>query len=97
MNDKDFVRQFGQFLMQYHVGRIVIGWPKEESTQAQVKPFVEQIVSVAGDIPVELADEEYTSVQAGERSGNFQKNMAEDTIAAMIILERWREEQESEK
>lgn len=97
MNDKDWIRQFGQFLMQYHVGHIVVGWPKAESSQAKVKPFVEQIQSVAGDIPVELADEEYTSVQAGERSGNFTKNVAEDTIAAMIILERWREKKESEK
>lgn len=91
MNDKDFIRQFGQFLTQYHVGRIVIGRPKDKTTQAKVKPFVETVASVAGDIPLELADEEYTSVQAGERSGNFTKHVAEDTIAAMIILERWRE------
>ncbi|USN57224.1 MAG: Holliday junction resolvase RuvX [Candidatus Peribacteria bacterium] len=92
INDKDFVRQFGQFLVQYHVGHIVVGWPKEQHIQDQVKSFVEQITSVAGDdIIIELTDEEYSSVQAGERSGNFQKNIMEDTLAAMIILERRRE------
>ncbi len=94
MNENDVMMQIGQFLMQYHIGHIVLGWPKHEETREKIKPFLKQLEMVAGEqIEVELADEEYTSVQAGERSGNFTKNVAEDTIASMIILERWREKQ----
>lgn len=94
MNDKDIMWQMWQFLTQYRIGHIVMWWPRDERTQKLIKPFVEQLTAVAGDkIEIEYANEDYTSVQAGERSGNFQKNMMEDTIAAMIILERWRESQ----
>jgi RNase H-fold protein (predicted Holliday junction resolvase) len=44
-----------------------------------------------------LVDEDYSSVQSGEIVSDtfktaqwFKKNPAEDTISAMIILERWK-------
>jgi hypothetical protein len=33
-------------------------------------------------------DEDYTSVQSWEITSNFKKNVAEDTVSAMLILER---------
>jgi len=42
------------------------------------------------EITVEKVNEDYTSVQSGEIVSNFKKNVAEDTVSAMIILERWR-------
>ncbi len=52
---------------------------------------------VGRDVAIEMFDEDYSSVEAGERIGNFQKNIAEDTLASMVILERWIAAQESEK
>lgn len=40
---------------------------------------------------MELFDENYTSVQAGDRVNNYQKSSAEDTVAAMVILENYLE------
>lgn len=50
------------------------------------------------EIEIQLVEEDYSSVQSGEiisdsaknmwLAGDFKKNAAEDTISAMIILER---------
>jgi len=41
------------------------------------------------EITLDRVEEDYTSVQSGEIVSNFKKNVAEDTISAMLILERW--------
>ena len=41
-------------------------------------------------------NEDYSSVEAGEIVSNFKKNAAEDTVSAMLILERWLESESSE-
>jgi RNase H-fold protein (predicted Holliday junction resolvase) len=43
-------------------------------------------------VTIETIEEDYTSVQAGEIVSNFKKNVAEDTVSAMLILERWQKE-----
>ncbi|HBB04931.1 TPA: hypothetical protein DCZ39_08925 [Patescibacteria group bacterium] len=40
------------------------------------------------EIEIQLVEEDYTSVQSGEITSNFKKNAAEDTVSAMLILER---------
>jgi hypothetical protein len=40
------------------------------------------------NITIEKVEEDYTSVQSGEIVSNFKKNVAEDTVSAMLILER---------
>lgn len=40
------------------------------------------------EITLDRVEEDYTSVQSGEIVSNFKKNVAEDTISAMLILER---------
>jgi RNase H-fold protein (predicted Holliday junction resolvase) len=90
MNDKDLMRQMGEFLTQYHVGQIVVGRPSHDRIQSQIKKFVTELALVAGpDTPIHYADENYSSVQAWERSGDFSKNAMEDTLAAMVILENF--------
>ncbi len=46
-------------------------------------------------ISIETIQEDYTSVQAWEIVSNFKKNVAEDTVSAMLILDRWKEEQKN--
>jgi RNase H-fold protein (predicted Holliday junction resolvase) len=41
-----------------------------------------------GDMEIEYVDENYTSVEAADRVDDFNKNSINDTLAAMIILER---------
>ena len=45
-------------------------------------------------IPIDLVNEDYTSVQSWDIISNFKKNVAEDTVSAMIILERRKKAQE---
>ena len=91
MNDKDVMWQIGEMLMQYHIGRIVVGKSSQRSKVTdKIDDFVKELAFVAGDmIEIEYINEDYTSVEAGDRVGNFQKNVADDTISAMIMLERW--------
>lgn len=90
MNDNTLMYQIGEVLLQYHIASIVVWWPKkQEDIQKQIKSFWETLQLVAGaDIPLSYVDEDYTSVEAGARVSNFTKNVAEDTLSAMILLER---------
>lgn len=78
-----------ELISRYRVQRIIIGVPHDKRAKGQIERFAETIAKVIDEkMVVELLDEDYTSVQAWEKIGNFQKNVAEDTIAAMLILER---------
>lgn len=80
----------GDIISRYRVKHIVIGLPSDEWAKEQIERFAKTIAKVTDSaMSIELVDENYTSVQAGEAIGNYQKNVAEDTLAAMIILERW--------
>ncbi len=82
--------QIGEILVQYHIASIVVWWPqKQEDIQAQIKNFWKTLELIAGDdIPLSYVEEDYSSVEAGARVANFSKNVAEDTLSAMILLER---------
>jgi hypothetical protein len=47
-------------------------------------------------IEIETVDEDFSSVQSGEIVSDFKKNATTDTISAMIILERRKQEKKSE-
>lgn len=49
------------------------------------------------EIEIQLVEEDYTSVQSGEITSNFKKNAAEDTVSAMLILERGLRDNKEEK
>ncbi len=88
-NDKSVFAALGELIVRYRVKTIVVGLPRDSWARDQIERFVHSFVgTLSDDIAVELFDEDYTSVQAGEKIGNFQKNIAEDTLAAMLILER---------
>ena len=42
------------------------------------------------EITIETIEEDYTSVESWEIISNFKKNEKTDTISAMLILERWK-------
>lgn len=88
-NDKGVFAALAELISRYRVKTIVVGLPRDTWAREQIEQFVHAFVgTLSDDIAVELFDEDYTSVQAGEKIGNFQKNIAEDTLAAMLILER---------
>lgn len=83
------MQALADIVKRYRVRHIVIGVPHDKRAKWQIEGFAQTIARVIDEkMTVELLDEDYTSVQAWEKIGNFQKNAAEDTIAAMFILER---------
>ena len=83
-------------IMRHNIKKIVVGFPtKQKDVQAKIQSFVEKLkMTINPDIEFDFIDEDYTSVQSGEIISNFKKNVAEDTVSAMIILERWIASQE---
>lgn len=88
INDASLFAGLHELIKRYRVKTIVVGMPSDPRAKEQIEKFIHAFVgSLSDDITVELFDENYTSVQAGEKIGNFKKNIAEDTLAAMLILE----------
>jgi RNase H-fold protein (predicted Holliday junction resolvase) len=86
-------------ITRYRVNTIVIGYPsKQKDIQEKINDFMKALSYIIEHekITIELVDEDYTSVQAGEIMSNFRKNAAEDTIAAMLILERYLESEKQQ-
>jgi RNase H-fold protein (predicted Holliday junction resolvase) len=78
-------------IVRYHVVKIMIGRPsKQTDVQEKIKKFIQGLSRNIDkeNIEVQYVEEDYTSVQSGEIMSNFKKNAAEDTISAMLILER---------
>lgn len=90
-NDKMTYISIADMVVRYQVHTIVIGRPsQQEDIQKRIQQFVDGLWLVVDPetVKVEYIEEDYSSVQAGEIVSSFKKNVAEDTISAMILLER---------
>jgi RNase H-fold protein (predicted Holliday junction resolvase) len=91
-NDKMTYISIADMVVRYQVHTIVIGRPsQQEDIQKRIQQFVDGLWLVVDPetVKVEYIEEDYSSVQAGEIVSSFKKNVAEDTISAMILLDRW--------
>lgn len=78
---------------RHNIRKIVLWFPhKQKDTQEKILDFIKhlELMIDTEKISIETIEEDYTSVQAGEIVSNFKKNVAEDTVSAMLILERWK-------
>jgi RNase H-fold protein (predicted Holliday junction resolvase) len=76
---------------KHHIAKIMLGWPsKQKDIQEKIQGFMKSLGFIIEnrEIEIQLVEEDYTSVQSGEITSNFKKNAAEDTVSAMLILER---------
>lgn len=90
MNDPGLFFSIGDVLERYHIGTVVIGYPKQHKEfQTQIDAFLENILFINEDINVVKVDEEYSSVQAQAKTDDYKKTSHEDTLAAMVILENY--------
>lgn len=96
MNDQMAYFNIADIIQRHNIRKIVFGRPwKQEDIQIRIKEFIQSLWYIIDtkQIPVELVNEDYSSVESGEIVSNFKKNVAEDTVSAMVILERRRKEQ----
>lgn len=95
------------FLTEYcgrePVERILIGHPKtvrgeDSESMRYIRPFMSRLAQILPDIPVEMVDERFTSVQAHrdmiaagfKKSDRRDKGLA-DEMSAVLILTSWLE------
>lgn len=96
MNDQSFYFNMSDVIARYKITKIIVGYPKQhEDHQKEIDVMIERLLLIDEKLNIERVDEEYTSVQSGEVTGNFKKNIAEDTVAAMFILEAYLEKKKS--
>ncbi|NOZ44611.1 MAG: pre-16S rRNA-processing nuclease YqgF [bacterium] len=90
LNDNMLLFSLADLVVRHHVTRIVVGYPqRQKDIQERIQDFVKDLHLVINPkMEIDFIDEDYTSVQSGEIISNFKKNVAEDTVSAMIILER---------
>jgi len=89
-NDKMLYFSLADIFARHRASKVVIGMPaKQKDIQEKIQDFVKQLRYVIHpDVEIEFVEEDYSSVQSGEIVSNFKKNVAEDTVSAMIILDR---------
>jgi RNase H-fold protein (predicted Holliday junction resolvase) len=95
MNDQMAYFNIADIIQRHHIRKIVLGRPwKQEDIQLRIKEFIQSLWYIIDTkkIPVELVNEDYSSVESWEIVSNFKKNVAEDTVSAMVILERRRKQ-----
>ncbi|HMT01121.1 MAG TPA: Holliday junction resolvase RuvX [Candidatus Absconditabacterales bacterium] len=98
LNDQMIYFNISDIITRNYVKKIVIGYPsKQKDIQEKINKFMQSLEYIIdkSEISIEKIDEDYSSVQSGEIVSNFKKNVAEDTVSAMIILERRSEKRNS--
>lgn len=99
----DLERYVLDYVSREPVERILVGWPRQMNGQdsenmVRITPFINRLRRLLPNIPVELADERFTSVMAhramlesGIGRKARQNKALVDEIAATIILQGWLE------
>lgn len=85
------------------VDRILIGHPKtvrgeDSESMRYIRPFLNRLAKIMPDMPVEMVDERFTSVQAhrdmitaGFKKSDRQNKGLADEMSAVLILTSWLE------
>lgn len=96
-----------KFLLDYcsnePVERIIIGHPRtvrggDSESMRYIRPFINRLAKILPDMPVEMVDERFTSVQAhrdmitaGFKKSDRQRKELADEMSAVLILTSWLE------
>lgn len=91
------------YCSQEPVERIVIGHPRtvrgeDSESMRYIRPFMNRLSKILPDMPVEMVDERFTSVQAhrdmitaGFKKSDRQRKELADEMSAVLILTSWLE------
>jgi len=93
LNDRMIYFNLWDIIHRHNIRKIVLWFPhKQKDTQEKILDFIKhlELIIDPNKVTIETIEEDYTSVQAWEIVSNFKKNVAEDTVSAMLILERRR-------
>lgn len=91
LNDSMIYFNISDVIQRHNIRKIILGRPKKQKNiQEKITEFIKNLEYIIDTkrIEIDTIEEDYTSVQSGEIVSNFKKNVAEDTVSAMLILER---------
>jgi len=101
--EKEIWKFLAEYFAKEKVECIVIGYPVQASGKGSeslrvINPFIKKFIKVYPDVPIELADERYTSkiahqtmISGGLKKKDRQNKNIVDTISATIILQGYLE------
>lgn len=84
---------------QYTIDTIVYGYPEwNKGVMSKIDRFIQSLkFSVADTVVFHPIDEHYSSTEASNITWDLDhKHISQDTISAMVILERWKSQSKSE-
>ena len=99
----DLEKYLLDYCSQEPVERIVIGHPRtvrgeDSESMRYIRPFMNRLSKILPDMPVEMVDERFTSVQAhrdmitaGFKKSDRQRKELADEMSAVLILTSWLE------
>jgi len=91
-NNSSTLYDLANIIQQYNIKKIIIGYPqRQKDMQEKIDNFIKELKFVYPDMEIIKVDEDYTSVEASSIIWYDKKKGQEDTIAAMKILERYKE------
>ncbi len=91
LNDKMIYFNISDIIQRHNIRKIILWRPKrQKDIQEKIQDFIKSLEYIIDTQKIEIytVEEDYTSVQSWEIVSNFKKNVAEDTVSAMLILER---------
>lgn len=99
----DLEKFLADYCAREDVERVIVGEPRtvrgeESESMRYIRPFLGRLSKLIPDIPVELWDERFTSVQAhrdmiaaGFKRSDRQRKELADEMSAVLILTSWLE------
>ena len=94
-NDDVVLYNIAHLVVQYGIGKVIIGTPRyQDDVQYPIDVFIKNLSLVLSpDCIIEKVNEDYSSVQANAHIGVYKKTAAEDSLAAVYILEEYRKKE----
>lgn len=95
-NTGDVYFELSAVVMKYHIDTIICGIPSgNKNIVEKIYNFIKNLqICLPDTVKVEFIDEHYSSTQASNITGDlWSKHISQDTVSAMVILERWKTSQ----
>lgn len=96
LNTWDVYFELSAVIAQQGITHIVYGYPTGNKwVIGKIDSFIKSLQYCIPDtVTVEPIDEHYSSTQASDITGDLgSKHISQDTVSAMVILERWKDTQ----
>lgn len=93
LNKSTIYSDLASLIMEYAIDVVVYGYPTGNTgVIKKIDTFINNMkYCVADTVVFQSIDEHYSSTQASDVTGDLgRKHISQDTVSAMILLERWK-------